>query len=305
MRALLLGLTVLVSASAHAARLDPSGNGRFAVGVTTLTLVDASRSRTLVTEVWYPAISAGRGTILAAGHFPLVIVAHGNCGFRTNYEYLTIPLASWGFLVAAPDFPGFTKADCDAHLPAGDVVNDPLRDYSFLAAAFHDPASGASAFVRHMRGRRTGLVAHSLATLSAPKAVIDDRNFPAVVLLAPVNAFTAADFAGLRARRAFMAMGGTADTTLPYATQTVPLFAAFRPPAFLVEIVGGTHSGFTDMDGHLAPEALARQQALVRRYAVAHLRRYLAGDGRFARFLSARDAAAQGPDVELTARLRR
>ena len=74
---------------------------------------------------------------------------------------------------------------------------------------------------------------------------------------------------------------------------------------FLVKIVGGTHSGFTDMDSRLSAEQLARQQALTRRYATAFLRRYLARDRRFARFLAPADAAAEGTDVELTARSRR
>ena len=72
----------------------------------------------------------------------------------------------------------------------------------------------------------------------------------------------------------------------------------------LVKIVGGTHSGFTDVDGHLAPAALARQQALVARYATAFMKRYLARDPSFGRFLTAADAADRGTDVAVTARLR-
>ena len=65
-----------------------------------------------------------------------------------------------------------------------------------------------------------------------------------------------------------------------------------------------THGGFSDLDAGLALEALARQQALVRRYATAFLARYLARDRRFRRFLTGEDAAAQGADVELRASLR-
>ena len=72
----------------------------------------------------------------------------------------------------------------------------------------------------------------------------------------------------------------------------------------LVKIVGGTHSGFTDVDGHLAPAALARQQALVARYATAFMKRYLAREPSFGRFLTAADAADRGTDVAVTARLR-
>jgi len=85
---------------------------------------------------------------------------------------------------------------------------------------------------------------------------------------------------------------------------SAPFFKALPAPAFLVKIVGGTHSGFTDMDSRLSAAQLARQQTLTRRYATAFLRRYLARDRRFARFLTPADAVAEGMDVELMARVR-
>lgn len=69
-----------------------------------------------------------------------------------------------------------------------------------------------------------------------------------------------------------------------------------------VTIAGGTHSGLTDMDAHLSPEALAREETLARRYAVAFLERYLGRRRRAARFLTAADAGDAGPDVTLAAR---
>src|SRR5262249_41071364 len=52
-RLLLAIALATLPAAVPAAPLDPSADGPFAVGVTTLTLVDATRGRTLVTEVWY------------------------------------------------------------------------------------------------------------------------------------------------------------------------------------------------------------------------------------------------------------
>jgi len=100
----LLALAAL-ALPARGVGVDPSTDGPFTVGVTTLTFTDPARGRTLVTEVWYLAQAAGRDAPARRGRYPRVLVAHGYCGFRTNYEYLSVPLASWGFLVAAPDFP--------------------------------------------------------------------------------------------------------------------------------------------------------------------------------------------------------
>src|SRR5439155_4878441 len=142
-------------------------------------------------------------------------------------------------------------------------------------------------------------VGHSLGGAAVVNAALADAGFGAVVAMAPlVTAGTAQQFVALRPRRAVFVMGGSADTTLPFQIFGVPFFDALPAPAYLLGIIGGTHSGFTDMDAHLTPEALARQQALTRRYAVAFLARWVSHRRRFRVFLTPADATAQGPDAE-------
>jgi predicted dienelactone hydrolase len=288
------GLVLLALATPGAARpLDPSADGPFAVGVTTLTLVDGTRGRTLETEVWYPARVAGRDTAARRGHYPLVLMAHGNCGSRTNYEFLTVALASWGFLVGAPDFPNVHQADCDA--PVGERLNAPAADLSFLRAVFQQRGGPAEPFARLARRGRVGAVGHSLGGLAVLRASAAEPAMRAVVALAPLGAAPEGP-----PRRAVVVIGGSADATLPFDEFATPLFARLAPPAYLVKVLGGTHSGFTDVDRGLTPDQLARQQRLTRRYAVAFLKRYVARDRRFGRFLTGANAS----DVELTARPR-
>lgn len=105
--------------------------GPYPVGVTTLSI-----SNTLV-EVWYPAAEGGevlnsydlrdwlgavaqqipdgdaprvqtrayRGVPVAAGRHPIVVFSHGLGGYRSQSTFFTTHLASWGFVVAAPDHP--------------------------------------------------------------------------------------------------------------------------------------------------------------------------------------------------------
>jgi predicted dienelactone hydrolase len=302
----LLAIALLVLAvPARGARLDPSVPGRFPVGVATLTVVDAGRGRTLVTEVWYPAVAAGRDTPLRRGRFLLVLLAHGHCGFRLNYEYLAEALAARGFLVAAPDFPGFNKTLCDAGGPESGLFAEPPVDLAFLRTTFHDRAGVAARFAPAVRGQSAGLVGHSLGGLAVVNGTLTDPHFTAVVGLAPLaSAAQGQALAVVLPHRALLVLGGTADTTVPLATITVPFFQALPPPAFLVSLQDGTHSGFTDVDSRLTPDALARQQRLTRRYAIAFLERYLGRSRRLARFLTPADAAAQADGVTLEARLR-
>lgn len=269
MRLVGLVLALSLSAPGRAAVPDP-GAVRFPVGSATLAFLDPERDdRTLVTELWYPATADGRDAPPRRGRFPLVLVAHGNCGFRTNYEYLTVHLASRGFLVAAPDFPGILKSDCDRRsrgepAPPFAPAEMPL-DLSFLRARLHDAAGPAGRFARALRGQRTGLVGHSLGGFAVLSATRTDARFPVVVGLAPLSPLRAGDLDGLRPRRAVMVIGGTADELLPFDPYVASVFALLARPAVAVKLVGGTHSGFTDVERRLAPMDLARQQLLVRR----------------------------------------
>jgi predicted dienelactone hydrolase len=292
-----VALVILLAWRLAGAAPEPAEPGPFAVGVATLALVDPARDRTLVTEVWYPDGASRRR------RFPLVLVAHGNCGFRTNYEHLTVSLASHGFVVAAPDFPGFNAAACDVGGGTG-LFGPPARDLAFVAGALTDaggPAAAVAARVR--RPGRIGLVGHSLGAHAVATAAIADRRFTTIVALAPLaDALLGARLAAASPRRAVLVAVGTADTTLPPATTAEPFFAALSAPAYLVAVAGGTHSGFTDQDAALGAAGLVRQQTLVRRYAIAFLARFLAGKRAFGSVLSARDARAQGEDVSLTVR---
>ncbi len=94
-------------------------------GITTLNLMDNSRQRPLVTEVWYPVDSTApskastglwirceeaRDTPLSAAQktYPLIIMSHGNGGDRFNISWLAEILVANGYIVAAMDHYGNT-----------------------------------------------------------------------------------------------------------------------------------------------------------------------------------------------------
>jgi dienelactone hydrolase len=271
--------------------------GRAPVGVATLVLDDATRGRVLTTEVWYPSTAGGRDARARRGRFPLVLVAHGFCGFRTNYEYLTTRLAAYGFLVAAPDFPGWNHDACAAGQIQVDLDAAP-GDLAFVAAALRAPGGR----LPRPRGRRAALVGHSLGGMVvANAAAASPADYPAVLMLAPAaGSAQSAALAAAMPRPAVLVVAGAADTTvrLP-GVQT--FFAGLVAPAYLVTLAAGTHGGFTDVDAGLAADALGRQESLTARYATAFLERYLARRRRFRRVLTPADAAAQGDDVTLVA----
>jgi alpha-beta hydrolase superfamily lysophospholipase len=290
MRRAIVTFVLVVVASVASAASDPAKTGRLAVGVVTVDAVDPSRGdRTLATEIWYPARSEGRETEPLPRAYPLVLMAHGFCGSRLNYEYLTTHLASWGFVVAAPDFTGLTHDDCAPGPPSGSP-DDWGPDLSFVCRTLHDTGGPLAKYARHVRGFATGLVGHSLGGFGVVEAAKIDQAFTAVVPLAPAVAADAAPpLATLPQHPAWMVMGGTADQLVSFTDWTEPFFEGLRVPSFLVRITDGTHGGFSDSDSHLTADALAHQQTIVKRYATAFLFRYLAHKAKFAKRLRAFD----------------
>lgn len=137
----LLGMTVHSGASAQG----------FQVGEQTVVYTDASRGRTIKTEVWYPTTEVDekqnrktdlpfvlpptiRNASFIPDSFPLVILSHGTGGNRFSLAWLAIDLARSGFVVISPDHWGNTY---DNKIPEYFVRYwDRPLDISFLLTSF-------------------------------------------------------------------------------------------------------------------------------------------------------------------------
>jgi dienelactone hydrolase len=283
-----VALSILLTLAPPAlAAADLTRAGKLRVGVTTVTAVDTSRgNRSLPTELWYPARRAGRDATPLPRKYPLVIIAHGLCGSRLYYDYLAPHLASWGFVVAAPDLTGFTRADCDAGRSAS--FDDLPLDLSFVCRDLHDVAGPLGTWAQHVRGIATALVGNSLGGLAAVHAVEIDPSFTAIVGLAAAAPPTlAAPLADLH--RAWILMGATGDDTVSFTSWTEPFFEQLGPPSFLVRFTGGSHTGFSDENPETEPDPRQAQHDVAKRYATLFLLKYLAQKPKYGRRLRPTD----------------
>ena len=251
----------------------------YAVGVTTRTFVDESRptpangtaaelpNRTLVTEIWYPtpgavnATAATRDAPLApGGPYPLVLFVHGSSSSRTVYTYLTIGLASAGYLVAAADFP-LTALDT----PGGESdlhVTDEVGDLSFLCDslkavsgdttdALHSAVDGLGyAVVGHSTG---GAVGELAAFAPTDSAITHDPRVKAVVPLSGDACMFDAAFFKTRATPIFV-IGGSDDLFVPVADNGQWVFDNTSAPHLMATLIGGSHIYYTDFP---LPDGLA------------------------------------------------
>ena len=212
---------------AGAAPADLAKPGKFPVGVATIQSFDTARNRIITSELWYPTKTAGRDATIRKGAFPLVMMAHGICGSRLNYEYLTAHLASQGFIVAAPDFPGVTQADCNPG-PADGAIEKMPYDLSFVCRDLHNLTGRLADWAKHVRGSPTGMIGHSLGGAAAVAAARIDEFFTNVVTLAPAVGAQNADGLDELTPRAWMVMGGTADELVSFTDFTQPFWMRRR-----------------------------------------------------------------------------
>lgn len=272
--------TTLPAAEAAKAYTEP---GPYPVGITTLTLAGDRK-----VEVWYPAaegttgtdtydvrtlipetvrnlltanipatvtIDAGRDAAVADGRFPLVLFSHGFSGFRQQSSFLTAHLASWGFVVAAPDhwqrdlFHVLDRVLGTSGPEPTDPVED-LRDTRELMAS-QDTAEG-SRFAGHVSTDRVVAVGHSagggtILGVAGDEGVVGYVSMASGLLRSMASTTTTSVAPPALPDTPSLFLAGAADVVVPVAEATEPAFAAAAPPTRLWVIDKVGHNGFDDL----------------------------------------------------------
>ncbi len=233
--------------SASEARLQP---GPLEVVHYDLTLVDDSRPtnangdypgdpvRTLTGRVWHPAQKTG-------APYPLVIYSHG---FFSNIEggaYIAQHLASFGYVVAAVNFP-LTNFSAPGGPNVMDVVNQP-GDVSFVI----DNMLAANTTAGHvLEGMidpaRIGLTGISLGGMTTILTTFhpewrDKRVRAALAIAGPTSMFTERFFT--HADVPFLMLAGDIDALVPYRSNAAPV-PDIVSHSQLVTLAGASHAGF-------------------------------------------------------------
>lgn len=257
--------------------------GPLGVGETTLTLPTDGAP----VEVWYPAtpgsvqgkteatydvatwlpptlkklIPAGfsvsypsggvAGVPVASGRYPLVVFSHGYAGFRDQSTSLTALLASWGFVVAAPDH--FSR-DLTEVLGGPTGATKPTTDVQDLKATIalmkSENATSSSPFYRHVDARRLGAVGHSAGGAAVEALAATDSQVTTFIGLAGATVGALAQTKkgpdSIVPHQPGMLMSGTSDKVVPTAG-IIKAYGRLHSPKRLILLRGAGHLAFADL----------------------------------------------------------
>ncbi len=200
--------------------------------------------------VSYPS-GGVRGVAAARGSFPLVLFSHGYAGFRDQSTFLTAHLASWGFVVAAPDH---YSRDLTAVLggPTGAKtkttdVEDLEATITLMASEDRDPSSF---LYNRVDTALVGAVGHSAGGTAAEALAATDRQVRVFIGLAgaTVGSFgqTSSGPGSIVPRQQGMLMVGSADHVVDPATINAA-YKAMNEPKRLIVLKDFGHLVFADL----------------------------------------------------------
>lgn len=263
-------------------REDLSQRGPFAVGALQTEIRSHADpldpGRRLPTEIWYPAQAAENphATSQTAPHplgmphraevglapidrpMPLLAFSHGNSGLRQQSTFLTTHLASWGFVVVAPDHVGNTFSEMlalttDAERREAHVRARAQRPHDIAAALRALLDEGLEAKGRPpIRATAVGVLGHSYGGWTSLKLPALEARVRAICCLAPASE----PFVGRRAFEASelpmpseistLVLAAGDDVLVDFETSIRPLYERLGTSARLETLDRADHFHFCD-----------------------------------------------------------
>ena len=203
---------------------------------------------------------------------PAVAFGHGWLQPVARYAALLRHLASWGFVVAAPDsqrgaLPSHARFAADLRTALDVCVGVRLGDGRIS-----------------VDGRRTALAGHGIGGGAALLAGAETARLAAVVTLAAAQTRPSARDAARRVTAPTLHIAAGRDTVVPPAGHAEPLAAAAGGPVWLRTLRKAQHSGFLDgrhwSDLLLTGGPNAKTRKVTRALVTAFLLHHLAGEDR-------------------------
>ncbi len=254
----------------------------YQVGHLSKTFTDASRSnRSITTEIYYPATTAGNNVAVAAGQFPIIIFGHGFVMAYSAYNSVWDSIVPHGYIIVFPTTEGNFSP---SHLEFG-------KDLAFLVGAMKAEGTNVSSpfFGATSSLSTSSVMGHSMGGGSSFLAVQYDSSITTQISLAAANTTPSSISAAAGITIPSLVISGANDCVAPPAQHQVPMYDSLASVCkTFISITGGSHCQFANYnvncyfgEGTCQPQATitpALQQTILIDVLIPWLDFHLKGD---------------------------
>lgn len=209
----------------------------YPIGHKQYNFYDASRNRSIQTEVYYPATTAGDNQPFASGQFPLLIFGHGFVMSWDAYQNFWELLVPKGYIMAFPRTEGSIT-------PSHSAFGEDLRFLNtYILSQGNDSVSD---FYQKLTGT-SAIMGHSMGGGSSVLAAANNTNLTALINFAAAETNPSAISAAANVSVPTLMFYGVNDGVAPPANHQLPIYQNLASSCKnIVGIIGGGHCYFAN-----------------------------------------------------------
>lgn len=208
----------------------------YQVGHKQVTYIDPARNnRSIQTEIYYPANTAGDNVAIASGQFPFLVFGHGFVMGWDSYQWLWDSIVPQGYIMLFPRTEGSISPN---HSNFG-------LDLRFLNEYFKTENTNASSFFYQHIANTSAIMGHSMGGGSSFLAAENYTNFTTLINFAAATTNPSSISAAASVTVPLLMFIGENDGVAPPATHQIPMFDSSASSCKTrVTINGGGHCYF-------------------------------------------------------------
>ena len=257
---------------------QPNNKGPYEAGWTSATL--NREGRTLNTIIYYPSFVEGSETQIDTLHGPYQTIAFGHGFFMQNSYYISHfkHLASYGFVIIAPQFPD------NNHLQ---LAYDLIYCINYIKS---QNSVSTSRFFNIIDLTKAGLSGHSMGGGASLLAAANDSTITVAAPLAAAETNPSAVNVMNQIKGVVYLISAQNDGIAPVNANQLPMYLNANPVKALPIIKGANHTkfmdtriwDFTDPNGYLTAE---QQLSITRKYLASIFNLFLKEDSSYFKFV--------------------
>jgi len=207
------------------------------IGHTTVTFIDDTRARSVVTEIYYPSDETGEDVAASNGSYPVIVFGHGFLIGWESYSNFWSELVPNGYILCFPTTEMGLSPD---HEALGE-------DLKFVAEKMHEFDYDSSSIFFNSIMPKTAIMGHSMGGGASFLSSSFNTSINTLINFAAAETTPSAILAATNVNIPTLIFSGEDDCVAPALTNQVPMYDALNSSRkTLISIKNGGHCYFAN-----------------------------------------------------------